>query len=282
MQIGAMIFATDRTISVPRLARELEVRGFESLWIPEKTHLPVSRQTPWPGGELPDWYRRTGDPLTSLAAAAAVTTTLRLGTGVSLVPVYDPVILAKAVATLDRLSGGRFEFGVGYGWNAEEFETHGVALSDAPAILRDKLGLMEAIWRDEVASFASPHARLAPSWSWPKPVQQPRPRIHVGARATPAVFADIAAFADGWLPIEGYGSVLPHLPKLRRAFAEAGRDPGDAIVGVYSSAGDPQLLDEYERAGVARVVLALPPVEEAEVMRALDRHAKTLAERLGS
>lgn len=281
MRIGAMIFATDRTIPISRLAPALEARGFESLWIPEKTHLPASRRTPWPGGELPDWYRRTGDPLTSLAAAAAVTTRLRVGTGVSLVPVHDPVILAKAVATLDRLSGGRFELGVGYGWNAEEFETHGVALADAPAILRDKIGLMSALWRDEVASYEGLHARLEPSWSWPKPVQTPRPRIHLGARAAPAVFADVAAFADGWLPIEGYGSVLPHLPKLRRAFADAGRDPAGAVVSVYSSAGDPGQLEAYERAGVDRVVVALPPVAEAEVMAALDHHARTLSEWLG-
>ncbi|MDZ7784599.1 MAG: LLM class flavin-dependent oxidoreductase [Halioglobus sp.] len=143
MKIGAMIFATDQTIKIPRLAVELEARGYESLWVPEKTHLPTSRRTPWPGGELPEWYKRTSDPLTSLAAAAAVTTTLRLGTGVLLVPLYDPVILAKAIATLDFLADGRFEFGVGYGWNHEEYATHGVTLGDSPDIMRDKIALMQ-------------------------------------------------------------------------------------------------------------------------------------------
>jgi probable F420-dependent oxidoreductase len=276
MKIGAMMFATDLAIPVTRLAPELEARGFESLWIPEKTHLPASRRTPWPGGELPEWYKRTGDPLTTLAAAAAVTKRLRVGTGVSLVPVYDAVILAKAVATLDWLSQGRFEFGVGYGWNAEEYETHGVSLADAPAILRDKLALMTALWRDEVASYAGPHARVEPAWSWPKPVQKPRPKIHLGARASRAAFDDIAAFGDGWLPIEGYGEVVRHIPKLHDAFARADRRPEEASVSVYSSAGDARTLEAYRDAGVARVVLALPPASESEVLRALDRHAREL------
>ena len=282
MKIGAMIFATDASIRVTRLAPELEARGFESLWVPEKTHLPVSRRTPWPGGELPEWYKRTCDPLTTLAAAAAVTTRLRVGTGVALAPVYDAVILAKAVATLDFISDGRFELGVGYGWNAEEYATHGVALADAPALLRDKLALMAALWRDDIASHYGPHARVEPSWSWPKPTQRPRPRIHLGARATRAAFDDIAAFGDGWLPIEGYGEIVRHIPKLHAAFERAGRDPREAIVSVYSSSGDPRLLAEYERAGVQRVVLTLPSVSESEVLRAVDGYVAGLGSRLAS
>lgn len=273
MKIGAMIFATDQAIKVTRLAPELEARGFESLWIPEKTHLPTSRRTPWPGGELPEWYKRTADPLVTLAAAAGVTSRLRLGTGISLVPVHDPIILAKAVASLDWLSEGRFEFGVGYGWNAEEYASHGVELADAPAILRDHVALMAALWSHEVGCYEGRYARVEACWSWPKPVQQPRPPIHVGARASRQVFEDIAAWGDGWLPIEGHGDVISHIPRLRRAFEAAGRPPSDALVSVYSSSGDPALLERYAEAGVDRVVLTLPAAGESEVLCALDGYS---------
>jgi len=280
MKIGAMIFATDQAIKTTRLAPELEARGFESLWVPEKTHLPTSRTTPWPGGELPEWYKRTCDPLVVLAAAAAVTDRLRLGTGVSLVPVHDAVILAKAVASLDWLSDGRFEFGVGYGWNAEEYRTHGIDIAEAPAILRDKLALMNALWRNDIGAYAGEHARVAPSWSWPKPAQQPRPPIHVGARATRAVFADIATCGDGWLPIEGYGDVIRHLPALREAFAKAGRSPSEAVVSVYSASGDPALMAGYAEAGIQRAIITLPAAGEGEVLRALDAASRRLRDYL--
>ena len=280
MKIGAMIFATDQTMKMTKLAPELEARGFESLWIPEKTHLPTSRRTPWPGGELPEWYKRTCDPLIALAAAAGVTTTLRLGTGVSLVPVHDAVIQAKSVATLDWISEGRFEFGIGYGWNAEEYETHGVDIAEAPAIMRDKIGLMNQLWQHEVGAYDGRYASVAPSWSWPKPVQQPRPPIHIGARASKAVFADIAAYGDGWLPIEGFGDVVRHIPALHRAFEGAGRSPDEAIVSVYSASGDADLVAQYAEAGVARTVVTLPAADEDEVMRVLDRLTGQLGEYL--
>ncbi|MFU8814363.1 MAG: LLM class F420-dependent oxidoreductase [Pseudomonadales bacterium] len=276
MKLGAMIFATDQTIQVTRLAPALEARGFESLWIPEKTHLPVSRKTPWPGGNLPEWYKRTSDPLVTLAAAVGVTTRLRLGTGVVLVPIHDPVTMAKAVATLDWLSAGRVEFGIGYGWNREEFATHGVDIDEARDIMREHTALMCALWSNEVGSFAGRHARVAPSWSWPKPVQQPRPPIHIGARASRAVFEDIAAYGDGWLPIEGYGDVLPHIPRLHAAFEAAGRDPAEAVISVYSSSGDPDLLERYAAAGVARTIVTLPPAAESEVMATVEHHARLL------
>lgn len=278
MKIGASIFATDQTIKVTRLAVELEARGFESLWIPEKTHLPTSRRTPWPGGELPEWYKRTSDPLTSLAASAAVTTTLRIATGVCLVPIYDPVILAKAVATLDFLSDGRFEFGVGYGWNHEEFATHGIRLADAPAVMRDKIALMGELWRNDVGQYTGTHAHIEPSWSWPKPVQQPRPPIHIGARASAGVFADIASYGDGWLPIAGYGDVIPHIPKLHRAFEAAGRSPAEAVVSVYHAPADPAVLEQYAAAGVQRAVLSLPALAEDEALRALDAQTAAVAQ----
>jgi len=276
MKIGAMIFATDQTVKVTTLAPALEARGFESLWIPEKSHLPTSRQTPWPGGDLPEWYKRTSDPLITLAAAVGVTSRLRLGTGVALVPIHDPVIMAKAVATLDWLSGGRVELGIGYGWNREEYATHGVDLDEARDVMREHMALMSELWGNEVGSYAGRHARVVPSWSWPKPVQLPRPPVHIGARASRAVFADISAYGDGWLPIEGFGDVLPHIPRLHAAFAAAGRDPGEAVVSVYSSAGDPDLLERYAAAGVARTIVTLQPAAESEVMATVDRHARVL------
>lgn len=277
MNIGAMIFATDKTISIPQLAVELENRGFESLWIPEKTHLPASRRTPWPGGELPEWYKRTADPFLVLAAAASVTKTLRLGTGVAMVPVRDAVITAKEVATLDWLSGGRFEFGIGYGWNAEEFETHGVDIRQAQDIMEDKIRLMSVLWRNDIGSYEGKFARVEPSWSWPKPVQRPQPPIHLGARASRRAFFDIASYGDGWIPIEGYGQIVTQIPKLHDAFEQAGRQPEEAIVSVYNATGDPMLIEQYKEAGVDRVVLALPAVEEREVLQALDTYCQTLS-----
>lgn len=280
MKLGAMIFATDQTIAVPKLAMELEARGFESLWIPEKTHLPASRRTPWPGGELPEWYKRTADPFIVLAAAASVTRNLRLGTGVAMVPVRDAVITAKEVATLDWLSGGRFEFGVGYGWNAEEFATHGVDIANAGAILVEKLQLMEALWQNDIGSFHGQYVAVKPSWSWPKPIQQPRPAIHLGARASPHAFSDVATHMDGWIPIEGYGEIVGQLPRLRAAFEQAERGPDKLVVSVYASAGRPEQIAHYEEAGIDRVIVALPPVNENTVLDTLDGHATSLQQYL--
>lgn len=277
MKIGAMIFATDQTLKMTRLAPELEARGFDTLWVPEKTHLPASRTTPWPGGELPEWYKRTGDPFVTLAAAAAVTTTLRVGTGVAMVPIRDAVITAKEVATLDWLSDGRFEFGIGYGWNAEEFATHGVDIANASAIMKDKMALMERLWQNDIGNYEGDHARVAPSWSWPKPYQLPRPPVHLGSRASTRNFDDIAACADGWIPIEGYGDIIGQLPKLRAAFDRAGRTGDTPLVSVYSSAGDPDMVAQYADAGIDRTIITLPPVAEEDVLRSLDGHTKKLA-----
>ncbi len=277
-----MVFATDQTIPLHELAPEVEARGFESLWVTEKTHVPTSRRTPWPGGELPEWYKRTCDPLIALAAAAAVTTRLRLGTGVLLAGVRDPVIAAKEIASLDWLSGGRLELGMGYGWNSEELETHGVRLRDAPDVLADHVALMQELWTAEVASFAGRFAAVEPCWSWPKPVQQPRPPLHLGGRASARLFADVAAYGDGWMPIEGFGAITEHMSTLRRAFEAVGRDPESAVVTVYSSAGDIETMATYAAAGVDRVVVWLPPADTGSVLAALDAHRARLADVLES
>ncbi len=273
-----MIFATDQTMPMHLLAPEVEVRGFESLWVTEKTHVPVSRRTPWPGGELPEWYKRTCDPFVALAAAAATTTTLRVGTGVALLALRDPVVTAKTIATLDWQSGGRLELGVGYGWNREECATHGVALETARDRLIDHLALMQALWTADEGSYEGEYCSVEPSWSWPKPVQSPRPPIHLGARATSKVFSDIAAWGDGWIPIEGFGDIVSQIPRLRAAFANQGRDPQSALVTVFSSQGDAEMLDRYREAGVNRVVVWLPPAESTAVIEALDAYAARLDE----
>lgn len=270
IHVGVQIFATDQTMPLHRLAPEVEARGFESLWVPEKTHVPVSRETPWPGGELPEWYKRTCDPFVALAAAAAVTTSLRVGTGVALLALRDPVVAAKTIATLDWQSQGRLELGVGFGWNAEELATHGVRLEDAGPQLEDRLNLMKALWGGDESGYEGEFVSVEPSWTWPKPHRRQGPLVHLGSRASTSNFDAIARWGDGWLPIEGYGSVIDHVAKLRQAFEANDRNPDEAIVSVYSSAGDPAVLDRYVEAGVDRVVCWLPPSDESAVMSALD------------
>lgn len=276
-----MIFATDQTVPIQELAPELEARGFESLWVTEKTHVPVRRATPWPGGpRLPEWYKRTFDPLVALAAAASVTRSLRLGTGTLLLAARDPVITAKSLATIDWLSGGRLELGVGYGWNREELATHGVDLQRAPEILADKLRLMNEIWNHDEAAYAGPHVSIERSWSWPKPQQRPHPPIHFGGRASRRLFAHIADLGDGWLPIEGWGPILDRVAGLRDAFDERGREPGSVTVTIYSSQGGASTLDRYDAAGITRVVLSLPSADRRTVLATLDRYARQLGDYL--
>ncbi len=280
MKVGVKIFATDRTMPMHKLAPEVERRGFESLWVPEKTHVPTSRKTVWPGGELPWWYLRTCDPFVVLAAAAATTTILRIGTGVALLALRDPVVTAKTIATLDWQSEGRLELGVGYGWSAEELATHGVTLDDAAAQLDDSLSLMKALWNDDEGSHSGPYFSVEPCWSWPKPVQPGGPPIHLGARASKEGFRDIARWGDGWLPIEGYGTILNHVESLRNAFSDADRDPESAIISVYSSSGDPAILEQYADAGIDRVLCTLSPADESIVMPELEALTVRLDEHL--
>ncbi len=198
------MFVTDTTISPVDLARQAEERGFSSLYLPEHTHIPTSRRTPAPTGEpLAQEYRRTMDPFVSLAAAASVTSRIRLGTGICLVAQRDYLVTAKAVATLDVLSDGRFVFGVGYGWNADEMASHDLDPTRRRQILREKVLAMKRLWSDDVASFQGKHVHLAPSWAWPKPTQKPYPPIMLGGAPGPTLFKHIAEFADGWLPIGG-------------------------------------------------------------------------------
>ena len=276
MDVGVTIFLTDKSIGVVELAKALEERGFESLFVPEHTHIPVSRRTPYPaGGDLPDEYRRTYDPFVALGAAAAVTTNLKLGTGICLVAQHDTICLAKEVASVDALSNGRFIFGIGYGWNVDEMENHGVVPKDRRELVREQVLAMKSLWNDEEASFEGKYVKLPPSWAWPKPVQRPGPPIFVGGAAGPTLFRHIAEYADGWMPIGGAG-VRESLPALHKAVEEAGRDPASVDLLIFFSVPDKGKLDYYAEMGVGRTVFGLPSAGAEVVLPLLDRYAELL------
>jgi len=278
MRLGVTIFATDQSMSPVELAREAEARGFASLYVPEHTHIPVSRRTPPPTGEaeLAEEYKRTLDPYVSLGAAASVTRTLRLGTGIALVAQHDPIILAKTLATLDHLSQGRLVVGIGYGWNEDEMESHGVDPRRRRAIVREKMLAIQALWGKDVADFDGEFVHLTASWQWPKPVQQPRPAVLIGGAAGPILFSQIAEFADGWIPIGGAG-LQRTLPELRRAFEARGRDPGALQIVPMGVLPDAAKLDFYASLGVTEAVLRLPSAPRDAVMPVLDEYARFVA-----
>lgn len=282
MRLSATIFLTDETITPTRLARELEQRGFAGLYLPEHTHIPVERTTAYPaGGELPREYGRTLDPFVALGQAAAVTERLGLGTGITLVAQHDPIDLAKQIATVDHLSGGRLTLGLGYGWNVEEAADHGVDWRTRRELVRDRMALMRALWAEEPTAHEGPFGSVRASHAHPKPVRKPRgpvvgPRTLVGGAAGPKLFAHISEFADGWLPIGGRG-LTESLPLLRAVWADAGRDPAALEVVPYAVQPSPGKLAHYAELGVEEVVVQLPPAGEQEVLRLLDAYAEHLA-----
>ncbi len=275
MEIGITMFATDLAMDPVALAREAEARGFRSLYLPEHTHIPTSRRTPPPTGDavLAEEYKRTLDPWVALAAAASVTERIRLGTGIALVAQHDPIVLAKQIATLDRLSGGRVVLGIGYGWNADEMESHGVDVKRRRARVRETMLAMQALWTQEVASFSGEFVRIAPSWQWPKPLQQPRPPVLLGGAPGPTLFRHIAEYGDGWLPIGGAG-LAAALGDLRRAVEEAGRDFSAFRIAPMGVLPSREKLDYYREVGVTETVLRIPSAPRDEVMPVLDRFAR--------
>ncbi|MFI7295195.1 LLM class F420-dependent oxidoreductase [Streptomyces sp. NPDC050121] len=281
MRIAVTIFLTDETITPTRLARELEQRGFAGLYLPEHTHIPVERTTPYPaGGDLPREYGRTLDPFVALGQAAAVTETLGLGTGITLVAQHDPIDLAKQIATVDHLSGGRLTLGLGYGWNVEEAADHGVEWRTRRELVRDRMRLMQALWAEEPTAYEGEYGGVRASTAYPKPVQKPRgpvtgPRTLVGGAAGPKLFSHICEYADGWLPIGGRG-LSESLPALRTAWAEAGREPSALQVVPYAVQPSPGKLAHYAELGIEEVVVQLPPAGEAEVLGLLDGFAPYL------
>ncbi len=275
MRVGVEIFPTDQTIEPVELAREVEARGFESLWFPEHSHIPTRRATPWGGREgappLPEHYWRTYDPFVALGACAAATSTLRLATGICLVAQRDPIHTAKEVASLDRISGGRFLFGIGYGWNKEEMAQHGTPYGRRRALLRENVLAMKALWTQEEASFTGELVRIEPSWAWPKPVQSPHPPIILGGDAGPRTAADIAELCDGWMPIGGRHPLVKWT-EVEAACEAIGRDPSTVELGVFGAPTEPDRLAKLADRGVTRAVLALPQGPRDEVLEALDAY----------
>jgi probable F420-dependent oxidoreductase len=277
MKIGVTLHATDKAMSTVDLAREAESRGFYSLYLPEHTHIPTSRRTPAPTGDavLAEEYLRSPDPYICLAAAAAVTSTIRLGTGIGLPAQHDHITFAKEIATLDQVCEGRFVFGIGFGWNHEEMENHGIEVKGRRALVREKMLAMQAFWANEIAEFHGEKIRVEPSWMWPKPVQIPRPRILIGGGAGPKLFSHIAEYADGWMPIGGAG-LKAALGDLRRAMEDRGRDPSSLHIVPMGVFPTPSKLDYYAELGVTEAVLRLPSAPRDEVMPMLDDYAKLL------
>jgi probable F420-dependent oxidoreductase len=277
LEIGLTIFATDRSMDLLELAREAEQRGFASLYLPEHTHIPTSRLTPPPTGEaeLAEEYRRTLDPFVALGAAAAATSRIKLGTGICLVAQRDPIVLAKEVATLDLISNGRFVFGIGFGWNREEMAQHGVSFTERRDIVREKMLAMRALWTRERAGYLGKRVTVEESWSWPKPVQRPHPPVLLGGAPGPKLFAHIAEYGDGWMPIGGAG-IAVSLPLLRAALDARGRDPSSVRIVPFGTVPNPGKLDYYASIGVREVVLRIPSASRDEVLGVLDEYAPYL------
>jgi len=280
MRIGVMMFPTDRGIQPIELAREAESRGFDSLWFPEHSHIPTSRRTPWGGIEgappLPEEYWRTHDQFVALSAAAAVTSTIKLGTGITLVAQRDPVWLAKEVASLDVISNGRFMFGIGFGWNHEEMESHGVDIAHRRAVVREKILACKALWTQEEAEFHGKYVNLEPSWAWPKPVQFPHPPIIVGASPKELHFRHIIEYADTWMPIEGRWPIDEAWTNLQKMASEAGRDPASLQIIVNGVMADPAQVEPWHAVGVDAVLVVMPTVSLDEALPVLDASAELL------
>ncbi len=277
MDIGVFIFDTDYSIRADELARELEDRGFESLFVPEHTHIPTSRKSPFPGGgPLPKQYSHTLDPFVTLSWAAAVTSRLRIGTGICLVPQRDPIVTAKSVASLDMMSNGRFVFGMGGGWNVEEMEDHGATYRTRFAMLREHVLAMKALWGEDEATFSGEHVSFEPTWSWPKPAQQPHPPLLLGGESDHTL-RRVVEYCDGWFP-RGRGGFDPAvaMDRLRRTADDAGRDMASLTVSVFGAPADAQTLENYAQAGINRAILPLPSEGRDQVLALLDRYGTLL------
>jgi probable F420-dependent oxidoreductase len=274
---GVVMFPTEYAIAPDELARELEQRGFESVWFPEHTHIPAIRRSPWPGGgELPREYWSSYDPFVALMAAAGATKRLKLGTGICLVIERDPITTAKEVATLDRLSGGRVLFGIGGGWNAEEMENHGTAFKARWRVLRERVLAMKAIWTQKEAEFHGEFVNFDKIWADPKPIQKPHPPVIIGGDGA-TTFDRVVEFGDGWMPIlRPNQNPVEKIPALRERLQKAGRDPKTAPVSLFFAPPKKEALDKLAAAGVARAIFGLPSDRRDVVLPKLDAYAQLL------
>jgi probable F420-dependent oxidoreductase len=283
MDFGAAMFFTDYSMRAADLAQALEARGFESIWAPEHSHIPTSRRSPYGGGgELPKQYYDVMDPFVSLSAAASVTKTIKLGTGVCLIIQRDPIQTAKSVASLDQVSGGRFLFGIGGGWNAEEMADHGTEFKTRFKLMRERVEAMKEIWTKDAAEYHGELVEFGPMAAWPKPVQKPHPPVIVGG-AFPHAARRALRYGDGWIPNASraqYADVTDFLPHFRQMAAEMGRDLTQVPVTVWGAGEDYDRLRRYADQGVARLVVSLPPENAEKTLPALDRWAE-LIRRIG-
>jgi probable F420-dependent oxidoreductase len=279
MRIGAAMFLTEYSMGAGELARELEARGFESVWAPEHSHIPAARRSPFPsGGELPRQYCEVMDPFVTLSVAAAATKRIKLGTGVCLVVQRDPIQTAKLVASLDQVSGGRFLFGVGGGWNAEEMADHGTAFAGRFKLMRERIAAMQAIWTEERPEYHGELVDFPAMMAWPKPLQKPYPPVIVGG-AFPHAARRALRYGDGWIPHlrrPQYEDVTDFLPQFRRMAAEAGRDPAAVPVTVWGVPPDLDRLRRYRDQGVARGVVQLAAAASDSTLPLLDRWAELI------
>jgi probable F420-dependent oxidoreductase len=279
MHIGAAMFFTEYSIGAAELARELEARGFESVWAPEHSHIPLSRKTPIPsGGELSRQYYDVMDPFVSLTAAAAATKTIKIGTGVCLVIQRDTIQTAKLVASLDQVSGGRFLFGIGGGWNQDEMEDHGTVYATRFKKMREQIEAMKAIWTEDKPEYHGEIVDFAPMMTWPKPVQKPYPPVILGGMF-PHAARRALRYGDGWIPHlrrPQYEDVTDYLPQFRVLAAEMGRDPAAVPITVWGVPDDLDRLKRYRDQGVARGVVQLAPQPADKTLPILDRWAELI------
>ncbi len=274
MKVGVFYFPTDYGIDIAELAKALEDRGFDSLFVPEHTHIPTSRKTPFPaGGELPKRYAHTHDPFVGLAFAAAATKRLRIGTGICLVPQHEPIATAKAIASLDMLSGGRFVFGIGAGWNVDEMENHGATYETRFAIMRERVLAMKEIWTKDEAAYHGKYVDFDPLWSWPKPRQKSGPPIILGGE-TDYTLKRVVEYCDGWFPRprQGFTGALA-VERLKKMADGKGRDFTSLTITVFGAPADAATLAEYQKAGIQDALLAIPDLSRDEILKHIDKVA---------
>lgn len=279
MKFGLTVFATTDSMPVDQLALRVEEIGFERLWFPDHTHVPVEGSSAWPGGgSTPDYYRATFDPLIACAMAATVTCRLRVGVGVCLVPARDPIVLAKQVASLDVMSQGRMALGVGAGWNRAEIAHHGVDPDRRWDVMSERVQAMQAIWTHDVASFQGEHVNFGPLWSWPKPVQKPHVPIVVGGHG-PGVIDRVLAYGDEWLvmPSPDAPPLADRVEQLRARADAQGRPRPSVSVQVYGVPPPEAVIERYAAMGVDRIDLSIHHGPPSQQDRELDELAGVIA-----
>ncbi len=278
MHIGVMMHFTDHTATPADIAVAAEERGFESMFVTEHTHIPPRDFIAWWGGKaMPEEYQRLHDPVVALAAAAGVTTRIKLGTGVLVLAQREPLATAKQLASLDQLSGGRLICGVGYGWQADELADHGIAWADRKPALREHIQAVRTLWTDDEAAHHGQRVQFGPCWSYPKPIQRPGPPALLGAVGHDRALRDVVEHCDGWMPIERTEPIPQRWQRLNELATEAGRDPSDLNLSIYGSSGDQATLDSHRTSGAHRVVIGLASGGGIDdIKRQLDNHRASI------